>query len=316
MSNSKSLLNRIRKIPELSIIISFLVLLIFFSFATDNFFSQQNLMGVLRQSVVQMSVAVGMTFILISDGIDLSVGSVACLSGTIMAGLMSKNGWNPVAAILVGLLLGTALGAVNGAVIAIVKIPAFIVTLGMMSSARGLSLVYCGSLPINDLPDSVMMLGRESIAGIPMLAIFTFVLVIIAAFVLTKTNFGRKVYAIGGNEECARLSGVKVRNVKISVFAISGFCSAVAGLFLLMRLFSSQPTMGEGLEMDAISAAVLGGTSISGGKGTILGTVLGCLFLSFLTNGFNVFGVSSFWQQVFKGVVLVLAASLYERRKR
>ena len=257
-----------------------------------------------------------MTFVLIAGGIDLSVGSVACLAGTVMASLMVNAGLSPALAIVCSLLVGVLVGSINGTIIAYMNIPSIIVTLAMMITARGLSLVYSGARPINELPETIIYLGRGYVFGIPIPVLIVALLLTVAGFVLVKTNFGRRIFALGGNEECARLSGIHIGRTKIAVFAISGLCASIAGIILTMRLASSQPTMGEGLEMDAISAAVLGGTSIKGGKGFIFGTLIGCLFLAFLTNGFNVLNVSSFWQQVFKGVVLVLAVSLYERRKK
>ncbi len=316
MSMVQKIWLKLNKYPQFSILLSFVLLLVYFGVATDGFLSDRNVIGVLRQSVVPMCVAIGMTFILIAGGIDLSVGSVACLSGTVMASLMVKAGMSPALAILCSLLVGVLLGTINGIIIAYMNISSIIVTLAMMITARGLSLVYSGARPINEIPDVIIYLGRGYVLGIPIPVLFVALLLVAAGFVLVKTNFGRRIFALGGNEECARLSGINIERTKIAVFAISGLCAGIAGIILTMRLASSQPTMGEGLEMDAISAAVLGGTSIKGGKGYVVGTLIGCLFLAFLTNGFNVLNVSSFWQQVFKGIVLVLAVSLYERRKK
>lgn len=316
MSMVQKIWLKLNKYPQFSILLSFVLLLVYFGVATDGFLSDRNVIGVLRQSVVPMCVAIGMTFILIAGGIDLSVGSVACLSGTVLASLMVKAGMSPALAILCSLLVGVLLGTINGIIIAYMNISSIIVTLAMMITARGLSLVYSGARPINEIPDVIIYLGRGYVLGIPIPVLFVALLLVAAGFVLVKTNFGRRIFALGGNEECARLSGINIERTKIAVFAISGLCAGIAGIILTMRLASSQPTMGEGLEMDAISAAVLGGTSIKGGKGYVVGTLIGCLFLAFLTNGFNVLNVSSFWQQVFKGIVLVLAVSLYERRKK
>jgi len=315
MDDNKTLIKKIIDFPQFSILLSFIVMILFFSLFAEGFFTIRNLMGVLRQSVIQMCVAIGMTFVLISNEIDLSVGSVANLSGTVMVGLMVKKGLNPLLAIAIGLFLGVLLGSITGMIVAFIKVPSFVVTLSMMISARGLSLVYSKARPINVISESVLAAGRGFWLGIPIPVIIAAVLVLLAAFTLSKTNYGRHIFAVGGNAESARLSGIHIGKIKISVFAISGFCAALAGMVMIMRLASSQPTMGDGLELDAIASAVLGGTSISGGKGYVLGTVIGGLFLVFLTNGFNIFGLSSFWQQVLKGIVLVLAVSLYEGRK-
>ena len=215
--------------------------------------------------------------------------------------------------IVLALLIGLGLGIVNGIVIAKLKIQPFITTLAMMSTAKGISLLYSGGLPISGLPAEYMNIGRGYVGIVPISVIIMIAVIAIAWIVLAKTKFGRRVYAAGGNEECARLSGIKVDRVKIQVYAICALTAALTGIIYTARLASSQPTMADGLELDAISAVCLGGTSLSGGRGYILGTILGALFLTFLTNGLNIVGVSSYWQQILKGIILVVAVVLYSK---
>jgi ribose transport system permease protein len=307
---------RILRFPQLSIVIAFIVLFVVMTIATDSFFTLSNLINVTRQASTSLIVAAGMTFVLILGGIDLSVGSVACLAGTLAAGFMTKNGIAVFPSVLLGLGAGIGIGVINGVMVAKVKIPAFIVTLALMTTARGLALVYTGGYPVTKIPEEALMLGRGYIGDIPVPVIIMIVVVLVLWIVLTSTKFGRHIYAIGGNEECARLSGIKVVGTKISVYAISGFMAALTGILLTMRLASGQPTLGEGMEMDAIAAAVLGGTSLAGGKGSLFGTLIGCFFLTLMINGFNILGISSFYQQVFTGIILLVAVSLYERNNK
>ena len=223
------------------------------------------------------------------------------------------NGLPVAAAILIALAVGAAIGFVNGIVIAKIKIPAFIVTLALMSTARGLALVYTGGRAISGVPAEAAQLGRGYVGPIPTPVIFMIVVVVVAWILLSSTKFGRHVVATGGNEECARLSGIKVDITKIIVYTISGLTAGLTGILLTMRLASGQPTLGQGMELDAIAAVVLGGTTLTGGKGFVLGTIIGCLFMQILSNGFNILGVSSFWQQVFTGIILLVAVCLYER---
>lgn len=308
-----SVWNKIKRFPQLSILCAFIVLFVVLSVASDTFLTADNLMSVVRQASPSLIVAIGMTFVLILGGIDLSVGSVACLSGTMAAGLMTMNGLPVAAAILIALAVGAVIGFVNGIVIAKIKIPAFIVTLALMSTARGLALVYTGGRAISGVPAEAAQLGRGYIGPIPTPVIFMIIVVVVAWILLSSTKFGRHVFATGGNEECARLSGIKVDITKIIVYTISGLTAGLTGILLTMRLASGQPTLGQGMELDAIAAVVLGGTTLTGGKGFVLGTIIGCLFMQILNNGFNILGVSSFWQQVFTGIILLVAVCLYER---
>ena len=238
------------------------------------------------------------------------------LSGTLAAGFMFNEGLNVPLALFLAILSGVIFGCFNGFIVAKANIPPFIVTLAALSIARGISLLYTGGKPIYNLPRSFIAIGRGTVGGIPISFIITLAVFFAAQFILSRTKFGRYVYAIGGNEDAARLSGVTVDKIKILVYTISGFTAAIGGIILSARLASGQPTLGLGMELDAIAAVVLGGTSLFGGKGHVWGTLFGALFLTVLGNGLNLMGVSSFWQQVMKGAILLIAVMAYERGKR
>jgi ribose transport system permease protein len=253
-------------------------------------------------------IAFGMTLVILLGGIDLSVGSILALSSVFTATLISR-GTDPVVATLVGIAAGALMGAANGLVIAKGKVAPFIATLGTMTILRGLALVVSNGSPVTGInSDFFTMLGGGYVADlIPIPVIWMALMFAVIWFVLKKTVFGRHVYAVGGNEEASRLSGVSVDRVKIWVYTLSGAMSAMAGIILTSRLNSAQPTAGAGYELDAIAAVVLGGTSLTGGRGWIFGTLVGALLIGVLNNGLNLLGVSSFYQQVIKGVVILLA---------
>lgn len=308
----RSAWKRITSFPQFGIMLVFIGLFVVLAIAANtNFLNGNNLINVLRQGSAEMVVAVGMTFVLILGGIDLSVASVANLCGTICAGLMVEAGLDMGIAISLSILLGIGLGFINGIIIAKLKIMPFITTLAMMTSAMGVSLLYSGGLPINQLPESFTNIGRGTVAGIPVSVIIMIAVIVVAWIVLSKTVFGRRIYATGGNEEAARLSGIKVDQIKITVYCICGALAALTGIIYTARLASSQPTMAQGLELQAISAVCLGGTSLLGGRGYILGTIFGTMFLTVLRNGLNILNVSSYWQQLLTGIILVVAVVLY-----
>ena len=250
-----------------------------------------------------------MTFVILTGGIDLSVGSILALSSALTAGLLGSR--MPVTlAILISLILGCILGMMNGLLISYGKLAPFIVTLATMTIFRGATLVYTNGNPITKgLSDTFLFqfLGQGYIVGIPFPVIIMFIVFIVLYVLLHKTAFGKSVYAIGGNEKAAYISGVKLNKVKIIIYSISGIMASISGLIITSRLSSAQPTAGASYEMDAIAAVVLGGTSLSGGKGRILGTLIGALIIGVLNNGLNIIGVSAFWQQVVKGVVILIA---------
>ncbi|MDO4312207.1 MAG: ABC transporter permease [Eubacteriales bacterium] len=317
MKNNKTLIGKIKGFPQLSICVGYIVMFVLLTVMSKDFLTAKNLLNVLRQTSSTMIVAVGMTLVLITGGIDLSVGSVAALSATMSVAFMVNYQLPVGVSLLLGLLIGAACGFINGLVISKLQLPAFIVTLAMMSSARGLALVYTNGKTIVGVPDSAIKFGQGYVLSvIPIPVIVMVVILIIAGIFITKTVFSRYIYAVGGNEECAKLSGINVNKVKIVVYSLSGLSAAIAGIILTMRLASGQPTLGEGLEMDAIAACVLGGTSLSGGKGFLFGTIIGSIFLTTLSNGLNLMGVSSYMQQVLKGLIIIAAVCMYERKKK
>jgi ribose transport system permease protein len=294
------------KYPEMLTLIGFFVLCTFFSFASGEFLSTENISNIIRQVSINGILAVGMTFVILTGGIDLSVGSVMAFTGTIMVGLMINNGMPAIAAVIIGIILGALLGYINGLFISRARIPAIIVTLAMMEAARGLALLYTGGYPLSGLPASYAFIGRGYLFGvIPMPAVIMILVFIVAYIILNHLPIGRYIYAIGGNEEAVRLSGVKVKRIKSFVYLISGITAAISGLIMTSRLASGQPMAGEGYELDAIAAVVLGGTSIAGGRGHIFGTILGALLLGVLSNGLNLMGVSPYVQRVLKGAIIV-----------
>lgn len=284
----------------------FLGFIVIGSLLSDQFLSVQNILNLLQQSSFVGIISIGMTFVILVAGIDLSVGAVLALTG-MLATLLISSGMNPAAAIVITLVAGAILGFANGFISTKFKVPAFIATLAMMVSARGLAFLTTDGNPIYDLPPSFTALGGNVFGKIPITAIIWIVLTIVAIIVLKYTTFGRKIYAVGGNAESARLSGIPVEKYVTWCFIISGTLAAVAGILMSAWLTVGQPTAGTGLELDVIAAVVLGGTSLFGGKGSIGGTFIGVLILSMIVNIFNLLGLSSYYQSVFMGLIIVLA---------
>jgi ribose transport system permease protein len=315
----KNLLMRFQSVLALAILVLGLSLM------SDRFLTLDNTLNVLRQISINVCLSIGMTMIILSGGIDLSVGSMLALAGAIAAGLM-KNGlrleyfgvqlqFTTFGGIIAGILVGTLLGLCNGIVITRFKLPPFVATLGMLSIARGLTMLWTGGFPITSLGDGFGRLGTGYFAGIPMPVCIAALLVGLFMVVTQRTPFGRYIYAIGGNERAAELSGINVSRVKTWVYALGGLLAGVAGLIVTSRLDSATPSAGAGYELDSIAAVVIGGTSLSGGRGSICGTVLGCLIIGVLNNGMVLLEVSPFWQQVVKGVVIIAAVAI-ERSNR
>lgn len=309
----KLALNRFSQIGPL---IGLIVITILLTFLSDSFFTVNNLLNLLRQISINALIAFGMTFVVLTAGIDLSVGSLLALGSALTAGLLA-SGMDPLLAILLGLLIGLALGAVNGLIITKGKVAPFIATLATMTVFRGATLVYTDGKPITGLSDSTVfeMIGRGYLFGIPFPIIIMLIVFLILLFVLKSTVFGRQVYAVGGNEEAAILSGIKTDRVKIWVYSLTGMLSVLAGIILTSRLNSAQPTAGNMYELDAIAAVVIGGTSLMGGRGRIVGTLIGALIIGVIGNGLNLLNVSSFYQQIVKGGVILLAVLLDRRTK-
>lgn len=304
---------------NLGIIVAFLVLCVFLSVfpkTSGSFFTRQNIFNVLRQISTNLFLACGMTMVIILGGIDLSVGSIIALSGSISAGCVARYNLPLPIALLMGLLVGLLVGMFNGAVISKTTIPAFIVTLATMNIAKGLAYVYTGGSPVRVVTKEWQFLGAGYVGIFPTPVVILVIVLIITAIIMNKTKMGRHMYAVGGNQQAAEFSGIKVEKVKFFVHAFSGLMAGLAGIVLASRMYSGQPTAGDGAEMDAIAAVVVGGTSMAGGSGKIGGTIIGGLIIGVLNNGLNLLNVNSFWQYVVKGVVILLAVFLdYFRNK-
>ncbi|MFE1730213.1 substrate-binding domain-containing protein [Streptomyces bacillaris] len=291
------------------------VLLVAMSLLSGDFLTTQNLLNVGVQAAVTAILAFGVTFVIVSAGIDLSVGSVAALSATVLAWSATSAGVPVVLAVILAIVTGIACGFVNGALVSYGKLPPFIATLAMLSIARGLSLVISQGSPIA-FPDSVSRLGDTLGGWLPVPVLVMIAMGLLTALILGRTFIGRSMYAIGGNEEAARLSGLRVKRQKIVIYALSGLFAAVAGIVLASRLVSAQPQAAQGYELDAIAAVVIGGASLAGGVGKASGTLIGALILAVLRNGLNLLSVSAFWQQVVIGVVIALAVLLDTLRRK
>ncbi|MEV0171973.1 substrate-binding domain-containing protein [Streptomyces sp. NPDC050803] len=292
-----------------------IVLVIAMSALSGDFLTTDNLLNVGVQAAVTAILAFGVTFVIVSAGIDLSVGSVAALSATVLAWSATQEGVPVFLAVLLAIATGIACGLVNGFLISYGKLPPFIATLAMLSVGRGLSLVISQGSPIA-FPDSVSHLGDTLGGWLPVPVLVMVVMGLVTAFVLGRTYIGRSMYAIGGNEEAARLSGLRVKKQKLAIYALSGLFAAAAGIVLASRLSSAQPQAAQGYELDAIAAVVIGGASLAGGTGKASGTLIGALILAVLRNGLNLLSVSAFWQQVVIGVVIALAVLLDTVRRK
>lgn len=302
---------------KLQSLIALFILCIVFSVLSDKFFTVANGLNVMRQISVNICIAVGMTLIIITAGIDLSVGSVLALCGAVTAGLLKNGlafpslnlfiGFTILGAIFAGIIVGCLLGFFNGLVITKFKVPPFVATLAMLTIARGLTMLYTNGFPISSFGTSFTFIGGGWLLGLPVPVWIAAVIVIAAIIVTKKIKLGRYIFAIGGNENAAKLSGININRVKIIVYTIAGALAAVGGIIVTARLDSAQPNAGTSYELDAIAAVVIGGTSLSGGRGSIWGTVLGALIIGVLNNGLVLLDVSPFWQQVVKGGVILLA---------
>lgn len=302
-----------------------LVVAVAFTIATPDFLTVNNSLNILRQYSVPAILAVGQTMVIVSSGIDLSVASTAALSGSVMGVAFAHWGWPEPAALGLGLLAGFAVGAFNGFVITRLKVPDFIATLGTFSAVRGVALLITDGLPVPDfsrvvegrrVPESVSTLGADSVARIPLIAVVALVCAAIGWFILSRTRLGRSAYAIGGNREAARVSGIRVERSKFLVYAISGLFAAVAGFMLTGRQGSANALMGDGMELQSIAAVVVGGTNLFGGEGTVGGTIIGILIIGTLSNGLSILGVAEFWQRVVNGLIIVAVVAIDQWRRR
>jgi ribose/xylose/arabinose/galactoside ABC-type transport system permease subunit len=307
-----------------ALIILFL-LVVAFAIVTPDFLTVNNLINILRQYSVLMILAVGQTLVIVSRGIDLSVASTAALSGSVMGVAYAYWAWPEPASLLVGLAAGVAVGAFNGFVITRLDVPDFIATLGTFVAVRGIALLVTDGLPVPDferavegrtLPGTISTLGSDSVLGVPLIAVVALVCALTGGFILSRTRLGRSAYAIGGNTEAARMSGIKVERSKMWIYVFSGLLAAVGGFMLTGRQASANALMGEGLELQSIAAVVIGGTNLFGGEGRMSGTVIGVLIIGVLSNGLSIAGVAEFWQRVVNGLIIVAVVALDQWRRR
>ena len=299
------------------IVIAFFALCVILAFANPYFMTRGNVVNVLRQTSINGILAVGMTFVVLTGGIDLSVGSVLAFCGIVSASFVTGLApWNPGFAVLLGVFCGLVMGSVNGLLVAKLRVPPFVATLGMLSVARGLTFIYNNGMPVPNLSAQYRFIGQGLLIGIPVpVLVFAFVAVV-AWFVLRYTTYGRYIYAVGGNERSAKTSGINTRRIILSVYAVAGALAGLSAQVLTARTTSALPQAGVAYELDAIAAVVIGGTSLSGGIGGVTGTIFGALIIGVINNGLDLMGVSSYYQQVIKGTIIVLAVLLDYSRQR
>ena len=301
---------------EFGILIAFVLLVIVLMCISPNAFAQpRNLINILKQASINGILSCGMMFVIIAGGIDLSAGSTIALSGVVAAYFAQMEGLPVLVPVVAAVVVGALVGMVNGAGVAYAKLPPFIITLATMTGVRGLALIVSGGSPIYGLTNSFEKITSQFFAGIPILAVYFILIALLSGFILTKTVFGRRVYAIGGSEATARVSGINVKRMKMAVYTICGGMAGIAGLLVASRTVQGSPTSGEGYEMDAIAAVVIGGISMSGGAGKWYGTVIGALLLAVISNGLDILGVSSNYQKIIKGIIIAVAVYLDLRGK-
>lgn len=305
-----------------TVVLLFLIALgLYFSSESEQFLTERNLTNIAQQNAHVIIVTIGMTLTMLVGGIDLSVGSVAALGGAVSAGLIVREGLPIEAAVILTLAMGFGIGLTNGALVVFGKLPPFVATLSMMGVARGLTLLYTNGKPISGMGDAYTRWGRDTLSvpvvgDVPLPVIVALAVVLLALLLLTRTRFGLHIYAVGGHQETSRLAGVPVSRVQLLTYGISGMLAALAGMLLAARLYSAQPQMGVGLELDAIASSVLGGVSLFGGVGNVPGAVVGGLLIGVLGNGMNLLRVASYQQQMIQGIVLVVAVTVDMYTKR
>ncbi|WP_337267381.1 ABC transporter permease [Oryzifoliimicrobium ureilyticus] len=311
-------------LQEYGIFIAFLILVVLLAFSNEYFLTTGNISNVLLQTSINGVLAIGMTFVILTRGIDLSVGSVVALSGIVAASLVTTSSTAGVAggpfpfpvALAAGLLVGIVCGSIVGVIVSRFSVPAFVATLGMLSAARGMTLIYGGGKPVPALTPEFRSIGTANLFGIPMPVIILVVVFAVSWWLLTRTRFGRYIYAVGGNPHAAKTSGINVSRIRLLVYVISGALSGLAGMILSARTGSALPQAGIAYELDAIAAVVIGGTSLSGGVGRITGTLIGALIIGVMNNGLDLMGIQSYYQQVLKGVLIVGAVMLDQKRNQ
>lgn len=302
---------------NLGILAVLVIMVVALSLLSPVFLTQNNILSVGRQMFSNICLSLGMTFVIIIGGIDLSVGAIVALSGITSVGLVINGGWAVAPAVIAGILIGTLCGILNGCIISWLKVPAFIVTMAMMNVARGAAQIYTGGTAIRiQSVDAFTQLGVGRLFNVPYQIYYAVVLIILATLVLNRTKFGTYVFATGGNRLAARLSGIKTARIERITYTISGTMAGITGVILSARMYSAQPSVGDGLELDAIAACVLGGVSMSGGMGRISGTIIGAIIIGLINNGLNLMSVNSYWQLVAKGVIILLAIAIDAMKNR
>jgi len=311
-------------IQEYGIFLAFLLLAVILSFSNEYFLTPGNISNVLLQTSINGVLAIGMTFVILTRGIDLSVGSVVALAGMVSASFATTSATAGVAgapypffvALAIGILVGVACGIIVGFIVSRFSVPAFVATLGMLSAARGMTLIYGGGKPVPALTPEFRWIGTGNILGIPMPVILLAIVFLASWWILTRTRFGRYIYAVGGNPHAAKTSGINVTRIRFLVYVISGGLSGLAGMMLSARTGSALPQAGIAYELDAIAAVVIGGTSLSGGVGRVTGTLIGALIIGVMNNGLDLMGIQSYYQQVLKGALIVGAVMLDQKRNQ
>lgn len=308
-SNVKETLDKYKSL------IGLVILCVVITFVSPAFMTLSNISNVLTQVSTNAIIAVGMTFVILTGGIDLSVGSTVAISGALAASIIKSTN-NIFLAVLAAAIVGIAIGIINGLLISKGKLQAFIVTLATMTIFRGATLVFTSGTPISKLPEKFVEIGNGKLGFIPIPVVITVIVLIISIYILTQTRFGRYLYALGGNEDSARLSGINTTKIKTLVYVISGFASSIAGIIIASRIGSASPNAGTSFELDAIAAVVIGGTSLAGGEGKITGTIIGALIIGVLNNGLNLMNVSPFYQSIVKGLVILIAVLLDKKGRK
>ena len=296
-------------ISEYFIFVIFIALVVVLTCLKPSFIQPGNLVNILKQASINGILAFGMMFVIIAGGFDMSVGSTVAFTG-VLAAMLGQGQYPLIVPLIVAMLAGLAVGVVNGVGVAVGDLPPFIMTLGTMTAVRGLALLISNGKPVIGISAEYKAVAASSIFGIPMLSIFLVVIIAICSFVLAKTVYGRRVYACGGNLLAARVSGINTTKIRISTFAIAGLLAGLSGFLMTSRVTIGQPNAAESYEMDAITACVVGGVSMSGGVGKSWGVVVGCLLITVIANGLDIMGVSSHWQKIVKGAIIVLAVLL------
>lgn len=310
-----SLAGGVQAVLRLGPVLALLLILIVLSLSARTFLTTGNILNISRQASINAILAAGMTMVIVTAGIDLSVGPMLALSGCVFA-LFYKDGMPSVLAIILGVLAGMAAGALNGVVITKWRIPAFIATLGMMQSARGLALLITNGTPVTAIPEWVIAIGNNDFLGVPISALIALAIVAITWLIMRFTFLGRSIYAIGGNREAARLAGIPVDRSLIVVYLLMGMYCGVAGIVMSGRIYSANALMGAGLELSAIAATIIGGTNLFGGEGSVWGSLVGALIMACISNGLNLLNVSAFWQAIVLGALIVIVVYINQLRLR